>query len=306
MTTRETRITASVERSRNLAYLRQIGFWGWLGEILKYLLLLVLAFSYLLPFFWMFTSAIKDDTQVFNVPPIWFPSPAYWNNFWDAWTTLDFNRWLYNTVVKYAVPVTAGTIVSSAFVAYGFARIRWRLRDAFFAVCLATMMVPYQVTLVPLFIIFKHLGWINSYKPLVVPSLFGGAFNIFLLRQFFMTVPQELSDAARIDGASEIGIFFRIILPLAKPPLTVVALFRFMGAWNDYFGPLVYLSSQDQWTLARGIERLRGSVYEVGYSRLAYPYLMAVSAIVTIPIMFAFFFAQRSFIEGISLTGLKG
>ncbi len=280
---------------------------GIIAEILKYILLLVLAFSYMLPFIWMFTSALKDDSQVFNVPPIWIPHPAYWENFWNAWTTLSFNRWLYNTVVKYAVPVTVGTVVSSAIVAYGFSRIRWRMRGIFFAVCLATMMVPGQVTLVPLFIIFKKLEWVNSFKPLVVPAFFGGgAFNIFLLRQFFLTLPLELSDAARIDGASEFGILFRIVLPLSKPALTVVALFRFMGAWNDYFGPLIYLNSENNWTLARGIERLRGSVYEVGYSRMAYPYLMAVSTIVTLPILVAFFFAQRTFIEGISLTGIKG
>jgi ABC-type glycerol-3-phosphate transport system permease component len=175
-----------------------------------------------------------------------------------------------------------------------------------FAVCLATMMLPGQVTLVPLFVTFKNLGWLNTYRPLVVPSFFGGAFFIFLLRQFFMGIPFELSDAARIDGANEFGILWRIILPLSKPALAVVALFRFMGAWNDYFGPLVYVNIERQWPLALGIQKLRGGVYEIGYARLAYPYLMAVSAIVTLPILIAFFFAQRTFIEGISLTGLKG
>jgi ABC-type glycerol-3-phosphate transport system permease component len=280
---------------------------GWLTEALKYLLLLVLAFTFCLPFIWMFTSAIKDAPQVFTVPPIWFPNPALWENFYNAWTEMPFNLWLYNTVVKYAIPVTIGAVISSALVAYGFSRLQWRLRDPFFAICLATMMVPGQVTLVPLFIVFKHFGWVDTWKPLVVPAFFGGgAWNIFLLRQFFMTLPVELSDAARIDGASEMGILFRIILPLAKPALTVVALFRFMGAWNDYFGPLVYLSSVNQWPIARGLERLRGSAYEVGSSRMAYPYLMAVSSLVTLPILVAFFFAQRTFIEGISLTGIKG
>jgi len=301
--------TVSRRRSENetIQYFQRLSVLGWIGEIFKYILLIVLAVSFILPFYWMFTSALKDSSQVFTVPPVWIPHPAYWENFYNAWTELPFNLWLYNTVVKYAVPVTVGTVLSSAIVAYGFARLQWRLRDIFFAVCLATMMVPGQVTLVPMFIVFKHLGWVDTMKPLVIPSFFGGgAWNIFLLRQFFMTLPLELSDAARIDGASEWGILFRIVMPLAKPALTVVALFRFMAAWNDYFGPLVYLARPQQWTLARGLERLRGGVYEVGSSRMAYPYLMAVSTLITFPILLAFFFAQRTFIEGISLTGIKG
>jgi multiple sugar transport system permease protein len=247
-----------------------------------------------------------DDVQVFTVPPIWVPNPAHWNNFWDAWTSQDFNLYTVNTVFKYAIPSTLGTILSSAIVAYGFSRLRWPGRDILFSICLMTMMIPFQVRLVPLFIIFKNMGWINSFKPLVVPAYFGSAYFIFLLRQFFRTIPQELSDAARIDGASELGIFWRIVLPLAKPALTVVALFSFMGAWNDYLGPLIYVNREGQWVLALGLENLRGGIYEVGFSRLAYPYLMAVSTIVTFPIVIAFFFTQRSFIEGISLTGLKG
>jgi ABC-type glycerol-3-phosphate transport system permease component len=307
MATPSRTLSRRAEASEIALHLRKLGPLGWVAEIAKYLVLVLLALSFLLPFIWMFTSALKDSSQIFTVPPKWIPNPALWENFYNAWTELPFNMWLYNTVVKYAVPVTIGTVVSSAVAAYGFARLQWRLRDALFAVCLATMMVPGQVTLVPLFIVFKNLGWVNTMRPLVIPSFFGGgAWNIFLLRQFFMTLPIELSDAARIDGASELGILFRIVLPLAKPALTVVALFRFMGAWNDYFGPLVYLSSQQQWTLARGLERLRGSAYEVGSSRMAYPYLMAVSSIITLPILVAFFFAQRTFIEGISLTGIKG
>ncbi|MGI6375755.1 MAG: carbohydrate ABC transporter permease [Anaerolineae bacterium] len=290
-----------------LAHWAKLGPVGWVAEILKYLLLIVLAVTFMLPFIWMFSSALKDASQVFSVPPIWIPRPALWENFYNSWTAWPFNLWLYNTVVKYAIPATVGTVVSSAIAAYGFARLEWRLRDILFAICLATMMVPGQVTLVPLFIVFKQLGWVNTLLPLVIPSFFGGgAYNIFLLRQFFMTLPTELSDAARIDGANEFGILFRIVLPLAKPALTVVALFRFMGAWNDYFGPLVYLSSQQQWTLARGLELLRGQHQEIGASGMAYPYLMAASSIITLPILVAFFFAQRTFIEGISLTGIKG
>ena len=285
--------------------LRTLNASGWFGEVAKYILLFILALTFSLPFFWMGTSAIKDDDQIFTVPPVWIPKPAHWNNFWDAWTTLDFNRYTYNTVVRYAAPVTVATVFSSAMVAYSFSRLKWPGRDIVFSICLATMMIPSWVRMVPLFVTFKTLGWINSFKPLVIPAFFGNAYFIFLLRQFFMDIPSELSDAARIDGANELAIFWRIILPLSKSALLVVGLFSFMGAWNNYIGPLIYVNIEELWTLALGIARLRSSVYEIGYSRLAYPYLMAVSALVTFPILVLFFFAQRTFIEGISLTGLK-
>jgi len=275
-------------------------------EIIKYFLLIVLSVTYILPFFWMVTSALKNDSQVYTVPPVWIPNPALWNNFIDAWVATNFNLYMVNTVFKYAVPVTIGTILSSSIVAYGFSRLRWPGRDALFFLCIATMMVPYQVTMVSLFITFKNLGWINTFLPLVVPAYFGNPYFIFMLRQFFLTIPQELSDAARIDGTSEFGILFRIILPLAKPALAVVGLFAFMGAWNDYFGPLIYLSRQELYTLALGVENLRRAIGQTGSMRLAYPYLMAASTMMTLPIFIAFFFAQRTFIEGISLTGIKG
>jgi len=297
---------ASARRALSgLSRSRELGISGWIVEIIKHLLLIILAISFTLPFYWMASSALKDDPQVYTVPPIWVPNPAHWNNFPDAWSTLEFNRYLFNTVVKYAVPNTLGTLLSSAIVAYGFARLRWRSRDILFSICMVTMMVPGQVTLVPLFITFKKLGWVNTYLPLVVPAYFGNAFFIFMLRQFFRTIPLELSDAARIDGANEFGILFRIILPLAKPALAVVTLFQFMWTWNDYFGPMIYVSRRDQWTLALGIEYLRDQTVQVGTQILSYPYLMAVSAVVTIPVLLLFFFAQRTFIEGISLTGIK-
>ena len=279
---------------------------NWLVEGAKYVLLVGLSLTFLLPFYWMASSAVKDDSQIYVVPPQWIPSPIWLGNFWDAWALQPFSLYAFNTVFKYAIPATLGTVISSAVVAYGFSRMRWPGRDLLFAVCLATMMIPSQVVLVPLFIIFKQLGWINTYLPLVVPSFFGNAFFIFMLRQFFRTIPVELDDAAKIDGANELQIFGRIILPLARPALTVVALFAFMGAWNDYLGPLIYVNKEEQWTLALGVQRMGSSLYENGFSTLAYPYLMAVSTIVTLPILFIFFFAQRAFIEGISLTGVKG
>jgi ABC-type glycerol-3-phosphate transport system permease component len=168
------------------------------------------------------------------------------------------------------------------------------------------MMVPFQVQMVPLFVIFRRLGWLNSFLPLTVPTFFGIPFYIFLLRQFFMTIPEELSAAARIDGAGEFRILFRIILPLARPALIVVGLFAFINAWNDYLGPLIYLNDEASYTLSLGVESLRRSLLYVGTTALAYPYLMAVSTIVTLPILVAFLFGQRAFIEGITLTGIKG
>lgn len=277
-----------------------------LGTLGRYVILAALAATFLLPFYWMGSSAMKDDDQVFTVPPRWIPNPAYVGNFWAAWNVQNFNLYTFNTIVKYAIPATVGTVLSSAVVAYSFSRMRWPGRDVLFAICLATMMIPFQVRLVPLFIIFKNMGWINTYLPLVVPAFFGNAFFIFMLRQFFRTIPMELSEAAKIDGASEIQTLVKIILPLTKPALTVVALFAFMDAWNDYLGPLIYINSEPEWTLALAIQRMGRAMTEVGASANAYPYLMAVSTIVTMPILLIFFFAQRAFIEGISLSGLKG
>jgi multiple sugar transport system permease protein len=277
-----------------------------LGEVLKYAAVIILAATFILPLYWMVTSALKNDAQVYTVPPIWIPRPAHWSNFWEGWSLYDYNRYLANTVFRYAIPRAIAITLSSAFVAYGFARIEWRGREIFFAILLATMMIPGQVTVVPLFIIFRNLGWIDSYRPLVIPALFGSAWNIFLMRQFFKGIPKELSEAAFIDGASQLTVLFRIILPLSKPVLTVVALFSFMGAWNDYFGPLIYISRRENFPIALAIHQLRVSAETPGMSSGIYPYLMAVSTIVTVPILILYFFAQRTFIEQISLTGLKG
>ncbi len=279
---------------------------GVMTQVIKYVVLVSLAVSFIFPFFWMASSAMKDDQQVFTVPPVWIPDPAYPQNFGDAWGQLDFNQFTINTVFKYALPAMIGTLLSCSIVAYGFARIQWIGRNLLFGICLATLMIPSQVRLIPLFVIFKEMGWVGTYLPLVVPAFFGNAFFIFLLRQFFMSIPNELSDAARVDGANEFVILWRVILPLTKPALTVVALFTLLNSWNDYFGPLIYVNKVAEYPLALGINRLRGALTENGIQQMGFPYLMAVSTIVTVPILIAFFFAQRSFIEGISLTGIKG
>lgn len=298
--------------SQARATFREQKKWGdlslrdWLVAILKYATLIILAISFILPLYWMASSAIKNDSQVYTIPPVWIPIPAYPENFYNAWTTYNFNLYAFNSIFRFALPVTIGTTLSSALVAYGFSRVRWPGRDFLFYVCVATMMVPFQVTMVPLFIIFRNLDWINSYRPLVIPSFFGAPYFIFLLRQFFRTIPDELSDAARVDGANELTIFWKVMIPLIRSALVVVALFTFINVWNDYLGPLIYLNQQDLYPLALGIENLRRTIFQVGGRQWAYPYLMSVSTIVTLPILILFYFAQRSFIEGISVTGIKG
>lgn len=297
MTTTTQISTSSVTRSKILNIT---------SDIARYAILITLAFSFIIPFYWMASSALKNDSQVFSVPPVWIPKPAFWENFADAWLQYDFNNYMFNTIVRYAIPVSIASVLSNAIIAYGFSRLNWPGRDILFFVCLSTLMIPFQVRMVPLFIIFRNLDWLNSYKPLVIPSLFGNPYYIFMLRQFFRTIPNELSDAARIDGANELQIMWRVILPLSVPALAVVGLFRLMGAWNDYLGPLIYVQKQDMYPLALGINALRIALGDASNTPLLYPYLMAVSTVATIPVLVIFFFAQRTFVEGISMTGLKG
>lgn len=275
-------------------------------SVAKYAVLLFLSFTWLFPLYWMVSTALKDDSQIRTVPPVLIPSPMYWENFIGGWNRYDFNAAAFNSIFRFALPVVFFTAVASFIVAYGFAKIQWRGRNFFFGICIATMMLPWQVTMVPLFIIFKNLGWINTYLPLVIPALFGHPYFIFLLRQFFLTIPEELSEAARLEGASEWGILWRILLPLTKPALAVVVLFRFLWTWNDFLGPLIYLRDEAMYPLALMIYRLQQTATSMGNTALAYPHLMAVSTIVALPVIIAFILAQRTFIEGISLTGLKG
>jgi multiple sugar transport system permease protein len=277
-----------------------------MGTSFKYFLIVFLSITFLLPLYWMAMSALKTPEQVFIIPPVWVPNPARWANYIEAWQVDNFNLFLFNTVFRYCIPVVFATVLSNTLVAYSFGRLKWPGRDILFGICLMTMMIPYQVTMVPVFIIFKNLGWVNSYYPLVVPAFFASPYTIFMLRQFFRTIPDELSDAARIDGANELQTMWFIVMPLVKPALAVVALFTFMSAWNDYLGPLIYINQSNMYPLSLGLANLGASLSQVGIKGLAYPYLMAVSTFVTIPIILIFFFTQRTFIEGIALTGIKG
>jgi multiple sugar transport system permease protein len=224
-----------------------------------------------------------------------------WENFGRAIRAMRyFPRYLANTLLLCFLTVI-GTVFSSALAAYGFARIDWRGRNTLFLLALATMMVPFPVVMVPVYCLFRALGWIGTFKPLWVGSFCAGAFNVFLLRQFFLTIPRDLSEAARIDGCSEFRIFRQIILPLSRPALTVVGLFQFMGTWNDFLGPLIYLTKQKDFTLALGLQ-----FFQSQHGGTEWHYLMAASTLIALPIVVLFFFTQRTFIEGISMTGLKG
>ncbi len=271
------------------------------GRVLLYAAVVLLGLTFAAPLLWMLSTSLKDDPQVYVVPPIWVPNPIRPLNYVEIFTRRPMALYFLNTL-KYSVPTAFGVLISCTLVAYSFGRMRWPGRDAVFFLCLATMMIPFQVTMIPLYITFKNVGWINTYYPLVVPAFFGNAYYIFLLRQFFASIPEELSDAARVDGCTDGRILAQIILPLAKPALAVVALFQFMGAWNDYLGPLIYLSRDEMFPLALGLQSLRASFQE----KLVWPYMMAASTMMILPVIVIFFITQRTFIEGITVTGLKG
>ena len=269
------------------------------GSILKHAVLVLLAISFVFPLFWMMSTSVKPSFEQLRWPPVWIPHPFDWTNYPRAMNFEPFFQYILNTLYYGAFSVV-GTVVSSSLVAYGFARIEWPERNVLFILMLATLMLPFQVTMVPLFILFKNFGWVGSFKPLIIPTFFGSAFNIFLLRQFFMTIPLSLSEAAYMDGASEFTIFWRIVLPLAKPALATVALFQFIYAWNDFLGPLIYLNSQSLYTISLGLQ-----TYVSSYGT-QWGLLMAASTVATAPIIVLFFLTQKTFIQGISLTGLKG
>jgi ABC-type glycerol-3-phosphate transport system permease component len=270
------------------------------SRTLTYLALTVLAVVFALPLFWMVTTALKTNRQVLVFPPQWIPDPAVWRNFPDAWDFAPFGTYLKNTLII-TVLATLGQLASGSVVAYGFARLRFPGRDALFVLLLATTMLPYIVTLVPQFLIFRELGWVNTFLPLIVPYFFGGSpFLIFLMRQYFRSIPMDLSDAARVDGDSEFGIFFRIVLPLALPALVTVAIFSFLAHWNDFLGPLIYLNDESKKTLMLGLQGF------IGQTQQRFQLMMAAATMVAMPTIILFFLFQRVFIRSVVLTGMKG
>lgn len=272
------------------------------GRVLVYLALTLGAIPTLLPFVWLLRSALMQDTQMFIAPPEWIPAPFQWSNFSEALTAQPFGRYFLNTVVIAVVNVV-GTVLTCSVAAFSFSRLRWRGRNVVFAALLSGVMLPYAVTLIPTFVMWQELGALNTIVPLTVPSWFagagGGVLNVFLLRQFFLTIPFELDEAAYIDGASPWRVFWLIVMPLSKPAIVVVTIFTFIGVWNDFLGPLLYLNDEEKYTLSLGLASFQ-SIYITQWG-----YLMAASAAVIAPIIALFFFLQRYFIEGVTLTGIK-
>lgn len=279
-----------------------------------HLALLLICLGFALPFLWMTSTSLKTLDQISPSDPAQanainlVPNPVVWQNYKDVVTNekLDFPLYTRNTLII-ALLAVVGNTLSSAVVAYGFAKIRFKGRGVLFSIMLATMMIPFPVVMVSIFTLFRFIGdytgvqMLGTFRPLWLPAWFGSAFSIFLLRQFFLTLPDDLSEAARIDGCSEFGIFFRIMLPLARPALAVVALFTFMGVWNDFLGPLVYLQRPEQYTLALGLQ-----VFQSAHGGTQWNMLMAASVLVILPVIVLFFLTQKTFIQGIATTGMKG
>jgi multiple sugar transport system permease protein len=274
----------------------------WAFRTVIWVVLLVGAIVMMAPLMWMVSSSFKLEQKVFQFPPQLIPNPFRPQNYVEALTYKPFDIYLRNTVFLVVMNELA-IVLASSFCGYGFARIKFPGRDVWFVLVLATMMVPGVVIMVPQFVFYSRMRWIDTFLPLTVPLFFGGgAFNIFLMRQFFRTIPEELADAARIDGCNEFTIYGRIMLPLAKPALITVAIFTFLGTWNDFTGPLLYINSPEKYTLAIGLANFRGTMF----SRTRWDLLMAFSTSMTVPVLVVFFLAQRYFVQGVVLTGLKG
>jgi ABC-type glycerol-3-phosphate transport system permease component len=270
-----------------------------LGTLTIHIVLILGAALLMIPLAWMLSTSLKDLGAVMMIPPEWIPETVRWSNYVEIFQVVPFALYIRNTAIITLLDVV-GKVLSCSLVAFSFARLRWRGRDTIFLIMLATLMLPPQVTLVPQFVVYRYLGWIDTFMPLVLPNWFGGPFLTFLLRQFFMSIPLELDDAARIDGASIFGIYWRIVLPLSKPALAAVAIFTFNASWNDFFGPLIYLHSRELYTLSLGLRSFQDQNYT------EWNLLMAASLVSMIPVLLLFFFAQKYFIQGVVFTGVKG
>ena len=252
-----------------------------------------------LPVAWALSTSLKDPGDLFLFPPIWIPNPIRWQNYVEAMTTVPFGRYFLNTTFLTVLDIIGKTI-SCSLVAFAFARLRWWGRDVVFILMISTLMLPNQVTLIPQFIFYKQLGWVDTFLPLIIPNFFGGPFFTFLLRQFFLSIPLDLDDAARIDGCSSWGIFWQIILPLSKPALMMVGIFVFNFSWNDFLGPLIYLHTPDRFTISLGLQAFQTQAGP------QYHLIMAASLVAMLPVLLLFFLGQRYFIQGVVFSGVKG
>ena len=270
------------------------------GALLRHAVLLACSALFILLFLWMVGTTLKTNQQVVTYPPEWIPNPVHWRNYADALDAAPLLRYAWNTT-RICLVTIVGAVVSNAIIAYGFARLEWRGRDALFVIVLASLMLPFQVTMIPLFLIFARLDWTNTYLPLTVPAFFGNAFFIFLLRQFYLRIPRDYSDAARLEGASEFRILRDIIVPLSRPALITVALFQFLASWNDFLGPLLFLNDEAKFTLSLGLANMQSN-----YGLSQFGQIMAAATMIVAPVLIAFLLAQRHFIHGIATSGLKG
>lgn len=264
-----------------------------------YAILIIMSLCFIVPFFWLISSSFKEPSELFQVPVRWFPKAIQFANYEKMFNTIPFWLYLGNTV-NIVIWNIIGSLISCSLVAYGFSRLRWPGRDKVFILVLVTMILPFQVTMIPQFLMFQKLGWVGTPLPLTVTAFFGNPFYIFLLKQFFSILPDELTQAARIDGAGEFRIFWQICIPLARPAMATVAIFSFMRCWNDYIGPLLYLSDNRQYTLSIGVQLIRSTLdpkWEV---------LMAAGVVMVMPVLVIFFLTQKYFIQGISMSGIKG
>jgi multiple sugar transport system permease protein len=293
----EATVAAAVPRTRRrTAEARRKAF---LITVANHSVAIALTAAFVLPLFFVVATSLMTDRQMLTHDVI--PHPFQWRNYVDIFKEEPLFRYGWNTFV-YAGLATVGVIVSSVPVAYALSVIKWRGQRAVFLLVISTMMLPSQVTIVPLFLFFKHLGWVGSLKPLIAPAFLGDAFSIFLLRQFFLTIPSELVDAARVDGANQFQIMWHVVVKVAKPAIAAVGLFQFLYAWNDFFGPLIYSLNNDKiWTLSVGLQQFTTIHRGVQYNQQ-----MAASVVFILPVILLFLFAQKAFIEGVTLTGVKG
>ena len=279
---------------------------GSLASGFLYAVALFLAIGFFLPFVWTLSSSLKTSGEIHDYPPSWLPKVPQFRNYVEVFTQVPLARWFFNTTFITVVSLV-GIVSSASIVAFSFARFRYPGRDAMFLVTLSTMMLPSELLLIPQYLLFNKLGWLNTFKPLTIPHWFGGgAFNIFLLRQFFMTIPRDLDEAALIDGASYLRVFLSLIVPLSKPVLATVAVITFIARWNAFMGPLIFLDSADKLTLAVGLQFLQSAAggFEEGEPRDHY--LMAGAVMMSLPTIILFFSAQRYFVRGVVMSGIKG
>ncbi|MCA9741550.1 MAG: carbohydrate ABC transporter permease [Deferribacteres bacterium] len=282
---------------------QQIHFAKYLKLGISYSTLIILSLIFMTPLLWLLSSSLHNLDSIFAVPYQWIPDKLHWDNYQTAMTIIPLGRYFLNTSFI-TVTVIIGTVLSSSLAAYGFARLNFKGRKVLFSLCIATMLLPGQITMIPLYVMFAKLGWVDTYFPLIVPAFLGSPFYIFLLRQFFLSIPYEYDEAALLDGASRLRIFWSIILPMARPAVATVVVFSFVGVWNDFFNPLIYINSIEKATLTLGLNMLKTQIIGSGVTQ--WHVMMAASVLVLIPNIVVFFLAQRHFMKGINVGGLRG